>query len=297
MMRLHMLLLLLLLLLRPATSTYHDIIVAHNISYGPSGCGSCPSCECMDVYSTPFRSSDKAVLFLHGGLWYSGSRSEITEVCTAIASRHGLPCAAADYHYSQDLGGCCTETSHNCTETYDLQAREIVYAVVTAAAKMGVKTSSIYLGGHSAGGHLSALLAFTWQQHAPLGLLPPAGFFGVEGIYNASLWDGYDKSRWASEFACQTRQTFGCSDLSSQSWTAGSPVSLATGGLAAAGPMLLIHSPSDDWVQSEQAKSMFAALPQLATGESPLSNSRLSFFTSPSFSSPAAAFSRSRSAF
>jgi hypothetical protein len=89
-------------------------------------------------------------------------------------------------------------------------------------------------------------------------------------IFNASLWDAYDESRWAEQFRCQTRQAFGQREPGAPvpaSWLAGSPVHLAElpGAVPVAGPVLLIHSPEDDWVQAAQATQMFAALQPLAT--------------------------------
>lgn len=251
--------------------------VRYNISYGENSCEeSCPSCQCLDLYLPPFSSSattqnqsitttttdnSTVVLFLHGGLWYSGSRDEIAEVCQALAANHNVSCATADYHYSQDLGGCCqTNSSINCTETFSLQAKEVISALMTTSVITGVPIHRIILGGHSAGGHLSVLLAMAWDSFAPQSVKPPRAFVGVEGIYNASLWDFYDSVHWQNKFECQTRQTFGESNTS-QSWLEGSPVWLAKQqGTISAGPMLLIHSPQDDWVQTLQTKQMFDAL-------------------------------------
>jgi len=86
----------------------------------PGECGGssgCPSCRCMDIYTTTSIEVSNlsivqrvdpiaTVLFFHGGLWYSGKRGELEQVCNALV-KHNIVCATADYHYSQDLGGCC----------------------------------------------------------------------------------------------------------------------------------------------------------------------------------------------
>ena len=73
-----------------------------NISYaGPGGCASCPSCSCLDYYPAPEPiwgpGTGPAVLLLHGGLWYSGSRGELDAVCQALVDGHNVSCACLLY--------------------------------------------------------------------------------------------------------------------------------------------------------------------------------------------------------
>ena len=146
------------------------------------------------------------VLFVHGGLWYSGSRVEINEVCKNVLSlsNNTVGCATIDYHYSQDLGGGCASTS---LPTYQKQAEEVSSAFKYLASRSEVDPSNILLGGHSAGGHLAAWLSFNWNsKHQDNS---PVAFAGVEGIYNVSLWDQYDNDHWDKKFYCPTRQAFG----------------------------------------------------------------------------------------
>jgi acetyl esterase/lipase len=159
------------------------VTVRYNISYGDAGCtAACPSCQCLDIYE-PSVTATSAVLFLHGGLWYSGSRAEIAEVCHSLVAGHGIACVTADYTYSQDLGGCCDRAS--CEETYSQQAMQAVAAVAATSSLLeGVAPSQVYIGGHSAGGHLALLLATAWHSYAP-GVVPPAGYIGVEGVSDA----------------------------------------------------------------------------------------------------------------
>jgi acetyl esterase/lipase len=246
-----------------------------NISYaGPGGCASCPSCNCLDYYPAPEPiwgpGTGPAVLLLHGGLWYSGSRGELDAVCQALVDGHNVSCATADYSYSQSLGGCCTNATA-CKETYSEQARQVVAAMAQLSETSGIPLDQIFLGGHSAGGHLALLLALRWQEFAgPMGYgdSSPAGFIGIEGIYNATSWAAYDKTRWTSEFACQTKQAFGFPaddsgappGTDSNAYERGSPTSLARSGLRPKGPVLLVHSPQDDWVQASQSAELFPLL-------------------------------------
>jgi len=182
-------------------------------------------------------------------------------VCQSLVDTHGVTCAMADYHYSQDLGGCCNGT--DCPAAYAAQAREVV-AAVARLRDLG-HAGPLYLGGHSAGGHLAVLLSLLWHQYAAPGQASPAGFFGAEGIYNVSQWDAYDETRWQSRFHCDTRQAFGRAGHSG--WLQGSPSHDARA-RAPLGPILLVHSPQDDWVQAAQAKNLFPVLQPAADGRS-----------------------------
>lgn len=265
-------------------------MVTSGISYsarsgdGPAAeCQNCSSCRCFDWYhsqptafpafvetnqngslanaalraaaSPPKARSRSVVIFFHGGLWFSGSRDEISDVCTSLADDHAVDCIAADYKYSQDLGGCCS-SPQRCRETYSKQAREFVQAIAKTVEVTGLGYEHVFVGGHSAGGHLALLLALSW--HNISGGPAPAGFFGVEGIYNASLWGRYDATHWQGHYACQTRQSFG-DNPDSLTWKTGSPTFLAADNAPAAST-LLIHSPADDWVQSTQTTALHAAL-------------------------------------
>ena len=225
-----------------------------NVSYhASSGCVGCPSCSCLDLY-LPERAT-KLVVFAHGGLWYSGSRRDIDEVCAALAT-HRIACATVDYPYSQDLGGCCSPAT-GCNQTYSQQARNLA-AAVAQASSMVPGVNQVMLGGHSAGGHLALLLALRWADFAPTRLRAPDAYIGVEGIYDASLWDAYDESRFAGRFRCQTRQAFG-EPSPNPAWVSGSPTAIAAA-RPPSGSALLLHSPEDDYVQPQQAVNLFSVL-------------------------------------
>jgi acetyl esterase/lipase len=204
-----------------------------------------------DISQSPF------VLFFHGGLWYSGARGDIDEVCENVIkySNNTVGCATADYRYSQDLGGGCNSTS---LPTYQKQADEVISAFEYLAARPEVDLSRIILAGHSAGGHLAAWLSLNWDDARRC--THPAAFAGVEGIYNVSLWDQYDQDHWKSRFHCPTRQAFGDEVTSAKAWKDGSPTYDAKNKAQPLAPMLLIHSQQDTWVQSMQAVQLFGAL-------------------------------------
>lgn len=210
----------------------------------------------MDIFAPDTNKPAPYILFFHGGLWYSGSRTEINEVCRNVVkfSKNTVGCATADYSYSQDLGGGCNSSS---LPTYQKQADQVVAAFDFLTTRPEVDSKKVLLGGHSAGGHLAAWLALNWDQGQST---HPLAFAGVEGIFNVTLWDKYDEDHWKAEFHCATRQAFGDPVTSAQAWEDGSPTSNALKGQQPTSPLLLIHSPGDTWVQEAQATGLFADL-------------------------------------
>jgi hypothetical protein len=137
----------------------------------------------------------------------------------------------------------------------------------------------MYIGGHSAGGHLSHELNLRWSDFEtpcahPSRCPPAAGAIGFEGIYDIAGWDEYDSSFWSGQFFCATRKAFGspadsvpaCMDTEYglPCWDVGSPTYLAqnheTLGLAPVGKALIIHSPGDNWVDIDEAIHFGAAM-------------------------------------
>lgn len=229
--------------------------VTYNVSYmGAEDCSeACPSCTCLDIYQigpdAPSIASDAAVVFVHGGLWSQGTRADAGPVCTALAAL-GVPCLAADYQYSQDLGGCCEETD-SCGPAFEKQARQVAQAYAYAASLYPKR--QIIIAGHNAGAQLSVLLGLTWLDYSDLP--PPRAIVGVDGVYNASMWNDYDESHYGGKFQCEMRQAFG-GVVGSQSWHNGSPSErvLQQAPLA---PMFLVHSKEDDEVQLTQTLQMY----------------------------------------
>lgn len=118
------------------TATEAAVTVLSNRPYGgQTSCGGGSSLKCYDLWVPMIAPSSSLssplsaiVVFVHGGLWWSGSRGDGTPLCSALASRHRIACASVDYQYSGDVGGCCAKTG--CPPTYDIQAKQIAAAVV-----------------------------------------------------------------------------------------------------------------------------------------------------------------------
>jgi hypothetical protein len=216
----------------------------------------------------------------HGGLWQGGDKGALGGLCQQIvlASQGSVACASIGYRLSQDLGGLCT----GGPDTYEEQLRDFGAAVVllqNQAAMYGLDPARMFVGGHSAGGHLAHTLNLRWAEFTPGcrtdGGCPSAlAAVGFEGIYDIAAWDAYDASYWNGSFSCATHKAFGdppdsptaCTDpqFGLSCWEVGSPTYLANHaaqlGLSAVGNALMIHSPADDWVNIAEAAALGDAL-------------------------------------
>ncbi|MFV8756300.1 alpha/beta hydrolase [Nannocystaceae bacterium ST9] len=235
----------------------------------------------LDLYLPSPASADPlpVLVLAHGGLWQSGDRSALANLCTQVVlgSKGAQACASIDYRLSQELGGTCAGGG---PDTYEGQLADFAaaFARLQVDADMyGLDPARMFVGGHSAGGHLAQVLNLRWSEFAAPcnGDCPPAiAAIGIEGIYDIPAWNAYDQSFWNGTFACATRKAFGDAPGSPQAcvdadfglpcWHAGSATHLADHadelGISPVGNALMIHSPGDDWVDIAEASTLAAAL-------------------------------------
>ena len=219
------------------------------------------------------------VVLAHGGLWQSGDKLALAYLCESLveSSQGQLACASINYRLSQSLGGVCRGAG---VDAYVQQVHDLAhaYALLQAQARThDLDPTRMFVGGHSAGGHLAHTLNLRWSEFSAActnGCTAPAGAIGIEGIYDVAAWNAYDAQFWNGAFACATRKAFGgapdsatpCIDAQHQvpCWSMGSPTWLAqqsvTLGLAPVGDALIIHSPGDDWVDIAEAPNFGAAM-------------------------------------
>lgn len=242
------------------------------LAYGDEGT------QVLDLYlPVPRPSEPMATLVLaHGGLWQSGDRSALATLCEGIVLGSGgtQACASIDYRLSQELGGTCMDGP----DTYRSQVQDLADAFVllqNQAELHGIDPARMFVGGHSAGGHLAHALNLRWAEFEGVcmrgGGCPAAiGAVGIEGIYDIAAWDSYDQTVWNGAFGCATRKAFGepmtCVDagFGLPCWDVGSPTYLAAHAgelaIAAVGHALMIHSPGDNWVDIGEASALGTGL-------------------------------------
>ncbi|MBP7703953.1 MAG: alpha/beta hydrolase [Caulobacter sp.] len=155
---------------------------ARSFAYGPA------PAQRLDVYPNPRLHRSPVLVFVHGGGWRSGSRDRIYAL-EAYARAHGFLLVSIDYRVlpqARDAGDC---------------ARDVAAAVgwVRAnAAKHGGDPRRIVLVGHSAGAHLSALVATDAAYLAAVKMKPAdlAGAVLLDGMpYDALPLIAIEK-RW-----------------------------------------------------------------------------------------------------
>ena len=106
----------------------------------------------LDLYAPAARAKDllPAVIFLHGGGWLWGSRSDVGLLAARVASR-GFITATVEYRLAQE---------RIYPAAVD-DAKAAVRWIRANASRYGVDPGAIGVSGISAGGHLAALLAVT----------------------------------------------------------------------------------------------------------------------------------------
>jgi arylformamidase len=130
--------------------------------------------ETLDLYPTP-RANAPVLVFIHGGYWRSLDKSEHAFIAPSFTAAGALV-AMPNYALCPAVG----------IEHIALQMTRALAWVFRHAALYGGDPGRIVVAGHSAGGHLAAmLLCCRWKEVDP-GLPPQllAGAMSISGIYD-----------------------------------------------------------------------------------------------------------------
>jgi acetyl esterase/lipase len=188
-----------------------------------------PLRHCLDLYQPAEPIGRGTLLFLHGGAWLGGDRTEVSHVGAAVAAG-GFACALAGYRLAP-------------AHRFPAQAED---AAAAARWLLAEGHGPLVLGGHSAGAHLAALLALDPQW---LGESPPlAGVAGLCGVYDL---ERAARSSWM-------RQTMLIPALGDDpaAWRAASPVNHVR---SVPFPFWL-HNAEVDWGLPAQTRALAAGL-------------------------------------
>jgi arylformamidase len=137
-----------------------------DLRYGPG-----PK-ETLDLFM-PAGGARGTFVFLHGGYWRALDKSDFSFVAGPFVAQ-GYAVAVANY----DL---CPEVS---IATIVDECRRAVAWIVREGAAHGANSERIVVGGHSAGGHLAAMLLATDWVAQVLGRDPIAGAVSVSGVHD-----------------------------------------------------------------------------------------------------------------
>lgn len=206
-----------------SADTAHDLTVKRGIIFDAA------HGIALDVYAPHAAAAAPLVVFFYGGSWEGGRRRWYRYVGEALAS-HGLIAVIPDYRKYPDV---------RFPQFMDDAARAVKWSV-EHAAEYGGDPARVFVMGHSAGGHIAALLACDKRYLASVGMSPRdlAGMVGLAGAYaflpyvddEAEIFGDDPKGRYDSQ-----------------------PINFVDGDEP---PMLLLQGRDDDEVTPNNAEAM-----------------------------------------
>jgi acetyl esterase/lipase len=133
-----------------------------DIAYGPA-----PR-QRLDIYHPQNGATPTVIVFFYGGGWRTGEKADYRFVAEALA-RHGIAVVIPDYRLVPAV-------------RFPAFVEDGAAAVRATRERFG-PDAKIYVMGHSAGGHIAALLALDPRYLAAVGLNPRdlAGLIGIAG--------------------------------------------------------------------------------------------------------------------
>ncbi|MDQ6619920.1 MAG: alpha/beta hydrolase [Pseudomonadota bacterium] len=137
-----------------------------DIRYGPG------LNETLDIF-LPRGRSRGTLVFIHGGYWRSLDKREHAFVAPAFAA-HDIAVASLNYDLCPHIA---------IADIVD-ECRRALSWIVREGAAHGLNTGSIVVSGHSAGGHLAAMLHATRWDALGLAHNPIAGGVSVSGVHD-----------------------------------------------------------------------------------------------------------------
>ena len=137
-----------------------------DLRYGPG-----PK-ETLDLF-VPAGRARGTFLFLHGGYWRALDKSDFSFVALPFVAE-GCAVAVANYDLCPDVS----------IATIIEQSRRAVAWLVTEGAAHGVDPGRVVVGGHSAGGHLAAMMLVTDWVAKGFARNPIAGAVSVSGVHD-----------------------------------------------------------------------------------------------------------------
>jgi len=165
----------------PAARISSNVDVIAGVSY-TDGAPADADKHKLDLYLPRGKKSFPVLMFLHGGSWRAGDRSQYAALGHRLA-RAGIGVAIPSYRLMPQ-------------NPHPAQIEDVAAAfawVVRNISQDGGDTSRIYLSGHSAGAHLAALLGLDEKYLKQFGLPRTAirGVIAMSGVYNVDKLDTF----------------------------------------------------------------------------------------------------------
>jgi acetyl esterase/lipase len=152
-----------------------------------------PSGQRLDIVPAPGPGLKPAFVFIHGGYWRILSKDDSVYMAPALHER-GITLVAPDY-------ALAPATS---LEEIVRQVHAAIAWLYRNGAAHGIDPERLFVGGHSAGGHLTgAVVASGWREAAGLpedvvkGAMAVSGIFDLEPLTRSFVneWMGLDRAR------------------------------------------------------------------------------------------------------
>ena len=201
-----------------------DTVAKKDIAYGKD------DKQKLDVYSPKGAKELPVVVYVHGGEWTKGDKSEVSYK-PRFFNENGIVFVSVNYR----LAPAAQHPAH----VSDVAAA--VRWVVDHVAEYGGDPKKIVLMGHSAGCHLVALATLDPQYLAKVGL-KPADLRGVVA-WSGGSFDLVHKAKVDEPFAEYIRNAFGKSE---DAWRDASPVSHAKNAKACPPYLFVTADPEGD---------------------------------------------------
>ncbi len=153
----------------PAVNSY----IFEDVSYGEH------ERQTLDLYIPRENDGEVGlVLMIHGGAWVAGSKSSYSDMIKDWSDNHGYAAASINYRYL----------------SYDVSFDDILDDIELAlkcikvkGEKVGVNINKVLLSGHSAGGHLSMLYAYSRKDTAPIEPVAVANYCGPTDLLDPNF--------------------------------------------------------------------------------------------------------------
>jgi arylformamidase len=146
--------------------TEKELLVVKNIAYG-----TLPR-EQLDIYPSLYPSS-KTLVFIHGGYWHKFDKSSFQFVAKAFTN-YGITTVLINYPLAPESS--VDQISASCR-----LAIQWVYQNISAHNGDPLQ---LYIAGHSAGGHLSAMLLATNRRYFDFRTDTIKGVCAISGLFN-----------------------------------------------------------------------------------------------------------------
>ena len=158
-------------------SERHEVEVVGNLRYADDGLLDISSKHWLDVYRPKDADHAPVLIFIHGGAWRLGDKSLHPNVGQTFAQR-GIVTVSVNYALAPF--GKHPDQVHDAARAFEWVKKNI--------AKYGGDPDDVFLSGHSAGGHLAALLVLNDKYLKERGYSQKdvRGLIGLSGLYRVA---------------------------------------------------------------------------------------------------------------